>query len=291
MKHLLTILLLSSCSTSQVKPSKVYDLTDALFVRDNLIETVQKDSEGLSVEVKKDCDGMIWQGQWCAVNGCSIDSYEDSSRNGKFYRRPEPRCWVEENKDQRQDASSDWSRDQFSCGLGIYGLVAKDLNMFERHIQYGQDNLFVMGEPTLSKGYDPRVVYTPNVRAYLYHASYSLGGKKHSGYNWPSTYPKGKTDYHAHLQLCSIFARGLSDGKINNQMAARIQEHYKRDKTDLWAALLWGKYSGDYDRIYGLCSNPKLVVPSYVRCDKTKTDCKKMHKAFICQQMIEDLKN
>jgi len=289
MKYLLTLLILSSCASAPKKPERNYDsskIVDALEVIDSSIE---KDENGLVAEVKKDCDGMIWQGQYCGVKGCSLKSYEDEDRPGKFYRRPEPRCWVKEKEGTRQGSATNWSRDMASCGLGIYALLQRDAELVSRHVEYGRNNLWVMGEPLLAKGNDPRVVYTPNMRAYFYHLSAHLGNKKYSGYYWPSTYPKGQTDYHAHLQLCSIFVRGESDGKINKQMKARVEEHYKRDKTDLFAAYLYGRYTGNYDRIYSACSSPEILVPSYVRCDKGKHDCKAAHKVFVCSLLLKDL--
>jgi len=128
------------------------------------------------------------------------------------------------------------------------------------------------------------------MRAYFYRLSAHLGNTKYTGYHWPSTYTKGQTDYHAHLQLCSIFVRGETDEKINLQMRDRINEHYKRDKTDLMAALLYARYSGDYDRIHSACSSNELLLPTYVRCHRGSNQCQLIHKVFVCSQMIEDLK-
>jgi len=291
MKLLILSLFLTSCVTTQQKTLKDYDLSSAIAVRNADIKKADKDKNGLLTEIKKDCDGMIWQGQWCASTGCDLVGYEDTRLNGRFYRRPQPRCWTKSKADKgiRQGSAATWSRDMFVCGFGIYALAQQRLDLLQRHVKYGQDNFFVMGYPVFAKGYDPRTTYTPNVRAYLYRALASVGGKKYPGYYWPAAYGSGSKDFHAHLQLCSIWARGISDNRITNQMKSRVEEHYKADKTDLFAAYLHGKYTGNYKRIHKLCSSSEMVVPKYVRCGKGRTDCQIAHKVFVCGMMIDDL--
>ena len=208
MKFLVLALFLSSCVTTEQQKSKLtYDLTKAIDVRTRTVDLVKVDKDGLSEEIKKDCDGILWQSQWCSATGCDLVGYEDTRKNGRFYRRPQPRCWERIKAEQglRQGSASTWSRDMFVCGLGVYTLHQKRLDLLQRHIDYGFKNNFAMGRPYLAKGNDPRVFYTPNVQAYLFRSFASLGGRKYPGYYWPSFYGKGLEDYHAHLQLCSIW--------------------------------------------------------------------------------------
>ncbi len=116
MKFLVLALFLSSCVTTEQQKSKLtYDLTKAIDVRTRTVDLVKVDKNGLSEEIKKDCDGILWQSQWCSATGCDLVGYEDTRKNGRFYRRPQPRCWERIKAEQglRQGSASTWSRDMF----------------------------------------------------------------------------------------------------------------------------------------------------------------------------------
>lgn len=287
MKFLLLTFLLS-CSTAGVE-EKDNDL-DVSGVRDS-IELWKKDlkltDEGYLESLTHDCDGALWQGKWCAVTGCDLsDKYEDE---GRFFRRPDPRCY-EDGKDQ--GSKSTWSRDMFICGLVPWVYGTKNVSAIDRHVNYGIDNNWLMGEPKVGDDLinAARHFYTPNMRGVAYKLLDHIGGPKYPGVLWSKTgsYAEGLEDYHGHLQACLIWIKGEIDGGISEKMLGIVKTHHKRVPDDPFYAVLYGKYSGDWQPAIKNCTKKEPFRGDYVRCGEA--DCYAAHSIHACNLLLEGAK-
>lgn len=246
-----------------------------------------------------DCDGMLWTGLYCAVDGVDgveLSAAEYATEPGRFDRRPPLGACAAENTDP---GWSSWSKDM-GTGLLACGWRKHQLALLERHATYGKDNHWLMGKP-LGNG---RAYYTPAFVGRLYQTILALGGEDDPRRLWPDLYPSGLTDYEAHLQVLNIWHRGevaealdaagrperaadapplpgpviddpttdtgaiALDSAISERMVERLREHAARDPRDPLFAAVLGTYTGDMGPAVALLLDPARPVGEYVRCNE-----------------------
>jgi len=157
----------------------------------------------------------------------------------------------------------------------------KDLPAIERHIAYGEENGWKMGE-----GAPQRIYYSPALIGLWYKAARILGHDY--GYTEvPNVYAKGLTDYQAHLQMLDIYLRGKLDGKISSRMRDRLREHHSRLPRSHFYAAINAKYSGTNNDILDTCLGYDEPIGDYVRCDNEA--CELAEKIFTCKMVLETL--
>jgi len=215
--------------------------------------------------VDKSCDSMMWS----ALAGTSLKGYFDYSlaeEDGKFYRTQYKNCYPEDSK-------SSWSRDM-SLALLIYLYSQKDLAAVERHIEYGENNGWIMGEGVKSRTY-----YTPALISLWYKVAKTLG-HDYRKFIIPNVYTKGLIDYQAHLQMLDIYLNGELDGAISDGMLSRVREHSSRLPSSNFYDAIRSKYLGDFSRVIGRCISDEHLVGDYVRCDNEP--CELAEQIFAC---------
>jgi hypothetical protein len=215
--------------------------------------------------VEEDCDSMLWNGKLNAAYGVRIDTRasESPSEPGRFYRRPSRDCWVEGKN--KNDSASTWSRDM-SLGLLQAAWADSDLKLLEDHVSYGKSRetllkgvpVWQMGEPVA----DGRTFYWPPNVGLFYKAIFGLGGEANAAALWPDYWAKDLKDFHAHLQVMTIYLQGeiadvLNDEdampkkpevpallSISSVMYDRLREHAEREPECGYYQAVHGLYSG-----------------------------------------------
>lgn len=270
MNFLILTSLLISCSKVQPVPHE--QDTRAIEAQIAYLETR---AEQLADEngwlVSKSCDSMLWSGKACLQ---TTDLTAAESSTGQFFRTPAKTCFEESR------SGSTWSRDM-SLGLLNCLIEKKDLPAIERHIQYGDENGWIMGE-----GAPNRTYYTPALIGLWYKAARVLG-HDYGYFETPNVYAKGLTDYQAHLQTIFIHIAGKLDGHISNRMRNRLKEHSSRIDNSPSYAAVFAKYGGSIDRALDLCLSDNNVVNDYVRCGGEA--CELAEQIFACKILLETL--
>jgi len=270
MKLLALTFILISCS--KVLPSPRNEVVlDTSLVREKLAE-LELEAESLSDEngwlVSKSCDSMLWSGKACL----NITDLESAGVDGRYYRTPSKTCFADTR------SASSFSRDM-SLGLLNCLIEKKNLAAIERHIEYGDENGWIMGEGAINRTY-----YTPALIGLWYKAARVLGHDY--GYTEVSNvYPSGLTDYQAHLQMLFIHLTGtLENGQISDSMRNRIHEHSDRIPTSGFYAALSARYGGPVDSAINLCLDDDNQVGDYVRCDDE--NCELAERIFTCKLLL-----
>lgn len=282
LKLLCFLVTLTGCSLKQPDPKVSLPMEELKAAQEKRIaQALSEFDDGLKrlAPILDDCDGMIWQGQWCSVAGCSLTDYRDDQDPGRFYRRPDPRCW----DGKPQGSATTWSRDMFVCGLLPYALIRENLEYLKSHQAYGEAHGWYLGEPKA----DGRAYYNPQIRALLAKAVEHLGGDKDNDTLWPTIYPSGLSDYQAHLQVCNIWARGIIEGKIHSMMLDRVFEHYKRVPDDPFYSVVYAIYSGKTGKAVENCLKEEPFTGDYVRCGNHGRACGFAHQVFACQILMD----
>lgn len=257
-----------------------------------------------------DCDGALWS-YTAATAACppyfDPRASEFEGEPGRYGRKSAPpRCWPKQPPHPTSETT--WSGDH-GKGLIAYAIVCNDLALLEDHAAYGFNNGWFMGEgeegELLARAY-----YRPTMRGELYKAIHVLGGENDAQALWPSVYPLGQTDFHAHLQVMSIWYRGeiaerlgeadavpkppeddLSLTQISGTMFERLKEHTLRDPKDPLFSVLYAVYFGDYEKAIAQCAKsyaPDEYVGEYVRCNNYRA-CQQSHLLFACGILIREL--
>jgi len=298
MKYLLlTLLLLQGCVTTPDNEPLEPIGVDVSQIHDAMRswEEHELTKEGYLKDILGDCDGALWQGQWCAATGCDLTKgYEGEP--GRFYRRATAeKCW---HKGEENGSKTTWSRDMFVCGLLPWALLTKDLPALDRHARYGWSKNWVMGEPPLFDNLkeNSRLYYTPSIRALLYKSIKHLGGYEYPGTAWDwivSNFKnldmsEGLEDYQAHLQVCKIWGKSVLDGGISDLMKERVKTHHKRVPSDPFYAFMYGKFYGDWGQAAKACTAKVPFSGDYVRCGKSTTACAYAHSVFSCNLLLKE---
>lgn len=244
--------------------------------------------------VPDDCDGFLWTGEYAAVTGAEATNFgaaEYPDEPGRFARRP-----LTNPCDPYGDRGSSWSRDM-GLGLVAYALRMGNLPILTRHEGYGQAHQWQMGEPLG----DGRAVYTPSMIGLVYQAIFALGGPDNLNRRWPDIYVAGLTDYQAHIQVLSIWARAelaeriaakgpeknpgsdpapitdtgdkvapadLALLGITDTQLARLQEHAAREPKNPFFQAELGVFTGDMTAAIDVLLDPEMPMGSYVRCSE-----------------------
>ena len=276
MKLIITTLLILSCAKPEIQPIPPVS-NDADLVREKLTSllddaiTQSESREGWLVD--DTCDAMMWTSLFgtATKSFINISAAESETEPGRFYRTRQKTCWVKGREKQR--SGSTWSRDM-SIAFLIYLYSQGDLETIERHIEYGEENGWIMGD-----GYITRTAYSPALISLWYQTAKALG--HNYGYlPVDNLYKSGLIDYEAHLQMLFIFHSGELNGGISNAMADRILEHSGRLPNLPFYEFLRAKYFGGIDDSASLCLRDDSVVGDYVRChDKP---CELAEEIFVC---------
>ena len=297
---LLTFCILISCGVVDKKdPPHETDIED-VKLHLAALKTIALNDADENGWIATDCDGMLWNGKYAAATSLGDITSSEFDASGRFGRTPAKRCF-EEGKDN--GSKSTWSRDM-AIGFIYWAFRTDDLDVLQRHSNYGTSNQWKMGEP-LSDG---RVLYNPGLIGLLYNAIYSLGGSKNTNRLWPSIWPSGLTDFEAHLQVLKIalvgeIAESLNEAdaipqrpliggdhlgllSISTTMYKRLEEHAQREPNDVFFQVVYAKYSGDYSHAINLCSGQITGIHAgYVRCDDN-ISCKLANEIFACDFLV-----
>ena len=292
---LLTFCILISCGVVDKKdPPHETDIED-VKLHLAALKTIALNDADENGWISTDCDGMLWNGKYAAATSLGDITSSEFDASGRFGRTPAKRCF-EEGKDN--GSKSTWSRDM-AIGFIYWAFRTDDLDVLQRHSNYGTSNQWKMGEP-LSDG---RVLYNPGLIGLLYNAIYSLGGSKNTNRLWPSIWPSGLVDYEAHLQVLKIalvgeIAESLNEAdamprrpltgnlgllSVSTTMFKRLEEHAAREPNNVFFQAVLAKYTGEYDTAIDLCTSSS--VGSYVRCDDN-TSCKLAELIFSCDFLV-----
>jgi hypothetical protein len=147
-------------------------------------------------------------------------------------------------------------------GAMLAALYKGDLATLERLVRYGKRNNWIMGDGDITRTY-----FTPNLRKTLADLVYMLGGEDHYVMRkYPIKWTKGLRGFESHLQMLHIFLRTKINKKINEQMLARIHEHYGRNPSNALFSFLYHKYEdGDQTETLNIVLNeqwfPKDRLP------------------------------
>lgn len=265
-------LLISSCSFIEEKPSEdnLYQVRKKVVQLEEQAQSLET-SQGWLVSVG--CDSMLWASKVC--DGMDLTAAEEF---GRLYRRPAKDCFIKDR--DYQDSKSSFSRDM---GIGAAHCAHRqgNLELVERHIEYGEAHGWVMGEGVLS-----RTVYSPFLISLWYRVAKDLG-HNYKKLKVPNILTKGLTDYQAALQMLGIYTTGKLDNKISKTMLKRIIEHKEREPNNTFYHALYGKYSGDKKRAIELCLDDSNIVGSYVRCTDEQTRCDLAERIFSCRIILE----
>ena len=171
--------------------------------------------------------------------------------------------------------------------MGLFAFTWKcgQISYLERHRKYGVRNNWVMGKPFG----DGRVLYSPQVIAMLHEIIFRLGGDNSPNRALPSVYPKGLTDYKAHLQVLNIWLRNELEGGITQTMYDRLIEHRDREPHNPFYNYMVGIFNNDQDETVRLLLDPAMPMSAYVRCKEMKK-CKLAEWLFVANLILEDYK-
>ena len=234
MKYLWIIFLIFACEKhDEETPGPQPEGIEALQVlHDNDLTHARNIRDPDNGWLEKGCDGYLWTGKYAAIT-CDVDMRaSEFEETGRFGRTPAKRCWSSETGDNGSQTT--WSRDM-GTGLAEYAWRCRDSQLLQDHVDYGWSTTpdWIMGQPLN----DGRVIYTPNMVGMIHQIRYAISGDDSVNRHWPASYPGGKTDYEAHLQVWSIKIRHEVDEEIGlvsfmgitNSMRDRILEHYDRE--------------------------------------------------------------
>lgn len=314
MKKLLTCALLFLCvccakkepgkdAEDPIANDKVADL-DRLYI-DRLAEAFDMRDPDTGFLDLDDCDGFLWNvGKYAAalkVVGVKVTATEFADQPGKFDRRPAP-CWTPEGGDK--GAKTTWSGDM-GKGLLAYAWSKKDLGLLSRHISYGEAHSAVVeGFPRWQMGdphQDVRVWYSPAQVGLAYRIRLALGGPSNVWKMIRNTYPKGLTDYQAHLQVWDIVLNGQvatelgdvdgiphsgDEDQITGKMFNRLQEQAAREPRNPFFAYALGVYTGNLDTAVDLCLDLDMPHGEYVRC-KHPDACILADWLYTCGEVLK----
>lgn len=267
---LLLLLFLVSCGGEKKRekevplPPRALDLVTAYKERLAFAKS-KTDAHGW---LEAECDAMLWNAKFsCGGGEPDLTAAEYPDQPGRFNRKPLPGCGP-----QFGNSKTTWSRDM-GMGLIAHGWCRKDLALMERHRDYGLYHNWVMGEPAFPDG---RVIYTPNVIGVLSEVIFRIGGPDSNNRLWPSVYPSGLRDYHAHLQMINIWLRGemepsvvraLGTLDISEGMYARVVEHSDREPECPFYQYMRGIYDGDLTKAVD-----SLMAREYPLCEYGRDD-------------------
>lgn len=303
MKKLLLLCILVSCGTIEKAEPQDASLEDVRVtlndVKANALAHTNQDTGWLA----NGCDGMLWQGKYAAATCRGDIAASEVNSSGRFTRTPAKRCW--DGKDNGAKATT--SRDM-AIGFIYWAFRCGDLQVLQRHADYGVANKWKMGEPLA----DGRVIYTPAIIGILYSAIFSLGGEDNANRLWPDIYSSGLVDYEAHLQVLKIALVGeiaeslkeadamprqplamethttLTTGElslnVSGRMFKRLEEHAAREPNNVFFQAIYAKYTGNYTDAINLCTSKS--VGSYVRCDDD-ISCKLSELVFSCDFILK----
>lgn len=261
-KITLAIALVFGCSNRGTETE-----TEPTPIEPTLIEQLQEKYDARLAEARAEadpatgwmdltgCDEMLWTGKFAGVSG-TVDiraaSYET---RGKYYRNP-----------TIGSCSSAWSRDM-GLGFFTYAWMQNDRSALEGHATYGLKHDWFMGPVT-----DGREIYTPNMVGLLYQLIYRLGGEDNINRKWPSTYPSGLNDYHAHLQMLQIWLRNEADGEVTKKMRDRVFAHSDRQAScPFYNVMAHAFTDGDFTEGISLLIAFDRPQCDYLRCGNDKT--------------------
>lgn len=292
---LIAALVFQGCGVVEQKKAKPTDKVELLRSLHSKRAAAAKTIQDEFGWITTDCDGMIWNGKLAIVRGVGeVDilaaeySDEEGVPNGRFDRQPAERCW-DRSTETKIGSESSWSRDMGICGLLPYALFTGDLATVERHITYGQQNSWQMGRATSAGGELGRTQYVPTTYGMFYQARFTLGGADHPARIWPGLdwYASGLDDYHAHLQMCNIMARGEMASRRNEANALpkkppegtanlldiggilynRVEEHAKRQADCPFYNYLFDLYrDGDFNHTIDILLADQDPSCDYIRC-------------------------
>lgn len=291
---LLILLLVVSCSRfvdyKEQEEQTDLDKIKDLYAKES-IEVLEHLEDGW---LGRDCDGMIWNAKaGIVLDEIEVEAAEFMDEPGRFGRRPKPNCYIAGR--EKQESKTTWSKDMAICGLFPWALLRGRIDVLERHAEYGKANNWVMGKPDAILS---RVLYTPAMIGTLYQMIYALGGENSANRIWPNIYPSGLEDYQAHLQVCSIWVRGVAQRRINERdrstsllsitetMLSRVKEHAEREPEDYFYQYVYGLYTGDMGpAIKAILDRTK---GGYVRCGDP-LECDTPHRVFVMGMIIREL--
>lgn len=251
--YIIALLLLASCSqrprnrpaTPDVLPTVT--LIDKLKLKRNLYLVLQKSIvTGNGWSRIDHCDGLLFNSLMGASgNDVKIEAAKDES--GKWFRRPQKNCYSSNR------TSSENSNDM-RLGMFWYFLKHKRLDLAEALFQYGEENIWKMGE---NRGKDFRHIMTPQMQATLADIIISLGGKTHREHKIPEfwmTYDLENIKkniplrgFRAHLMVLHILLRGEVHGGITDHALLALKIFAKDQPHNPLFQTAYIKYTtGDY---------------------------------------------
>ncbi len=234
--------------------------------------------------ITDDCDGWIWNAKAVigGLEGVNLLASEYTGISGKFGRRPPSPRWCYQG--QNYGSESTWSRDMAQAGLIPYGLLTADLDILQRHAEFGEANNWVMGDPSSAD----RVIYSPQLIATLYKVIGHLGGSIPAGVSWITVYPSGLTDYQAHLQINGLLIRSEIDEKLPAIAIDRIEEHASREPNNALYGYMRQRFdSGSYSVVARSLIDGTASKPTYVRC-AGQPGCWLAEQAFVATLILRE---
>ena len=227
MRSLLIIFLLCSCSLGKHSPREPVTPEPSPFqqlidVKSKYLELLPEVQDGFGFIYVDRCDSLIFS---CLLLLPSTDVHaaESDSQPGKFYRRPDQKCF--EKRGQPDGSDSEISRDQL-LGLMFRAHYYGDLGTLDDLYRYGKAHSWIMGAGPPSRTY-----FNPVIRKTLALLILDLGGERYPSVgrkDLMTDWGPGLNGYQAHIQIIHILLRGRV-GPINDDMLRRIDEHYKRE--------------------------------------------------------------
>lgn len=274
---LITISVLFSCGEEKPKKNITPKIAKLKILYKNRRAAADrlKDSNGWLV--RNSCDSMLWASK-AGTTDCKEFRPEVAEREpGRFGRREKP-CWNELEGDV--GSKSTWSRDMLIGGLLPYIIKCKRIDLLNRHIRFGRDNNWQMGNPSN----ESRVYYNPQIVGTLEATRRFLLNKDNPATPIPMILPSGLEGYQAHLQIMHIWARLFTEdvGFIKRN---RIKEHFRREPTNPLYSYMNDRLTGNYTRTIDLLLDPNNRLSSYVRCDDEP--CPVSEWLFVAKEVLE----
>ena len=281
MKMLLLLCLMVSCSTTEPVKNPPGDMAEVALAQAERLEklAVNLDELGRIESLLLDCDGYLWQGKFCAATGCKMDDYEE---DGRLYRRPAPRCY-ENGVDQ--GSKTTWSKDMAVGGLIPMVLLQGDFELMKRHLDYGDKNSWLMGEP--QKGADEltRIFYNPPLVDLLFDVEMYARVKKAPKY-YDFYTQQHLVDYQAHLQVAKIWAKSYMRQEFSEGEVSAIKKHFERVPRSPFYAFVYAQATGDFEPITKECLSEEVYFGDYIRCHDPVM-CGMAEKVFACHLLIK----
>lgn len=164
------------------------------------------------------CDGLLFTSLYRA-GGSSVSVYsaESTSAKGKWYRSGAQNCYPTES-------SSTISKDMMT-GL-LYALSQNsDLETVQDILSFSRAAKWIIGEAVDEDTLYGRAYMTPGLASNYYVLQKALGGASHPSTEMPAIYsaPSELKGYELHLQVLSIYLRGLLRGGISEYEYRMLQ--------------------------------------------------------------------